>query len=205
MEMWKIGVIGALLAGYVGYSTLQNQPLEPQAGPEPQNQATPPNEPPRVDPATLVGTKVKPWSIPAGQWMNSDRPLTPKDLQGKVTLLEFWRTGCSHCEEAAPFMNGLAKRYGPKLQIITFQSPGLLSPLNEETDWKKVQDWAKERGIAYPVAFDAGRKLKNQYQVPTYPFLMVADRTGTIRFAQTGHTEEKARALVEALESEMAK
>ena len=209
METWKGAAIGAMAAAFIGYAAMQNRPL--QSSPpgvtdgtgttlvgsgEPMPTATP-------DPAltALIGTEPIKWSFPASAWANVKKPLAPADLKGKVTLLEFWRMGCSHCEEAVPFMNALRNSYGSKLQIITFQSPGnLTDPQNMENSWPEVQKWMKQMGVAYPVAFDEGRKLKNQYPTKYYPFVLLVGPDGKIVYTHTGHTPEKAMALSRAID-----
>ncbi len=201
MEPWKGAAIGAMLLLIVGYGVVQNRPLQDgTAGADavPGAKAT---ETPDPTLTAWIGKEPLPWSFPAQSWVNTPRPLTPTDLKGKITLIEFWRRGCSHCEDAVPFMNTLKSHFGPKLQIITFQSPGVIDdPENPENSWPQVKDWIKAHNIQYPVAFDEGRKLKNQYQVALYPFVMVVNRQGKIVYDHTGHTSEKARALGDELQ-----
>jgi thiol-disulfide isomerase/thioredoxin len=204
MEKWKIAGILAMLVAAVGYTSLQNRASEnptgtatPASGTSSEGaraaQATPARDPKLQ---ALIGTSPRPWNLPASAWANTSKPLTLADTKGKVTLLEFWRSGCSHCEDAVPFMNAMSQAFKGRLQIITFQSPGdLKNPLNEENSWPKVQSWIKDHNVTYPVAFDAGRKLKDSYGIPKYPFLMLVNKQGKIVYATTGHTPQKAAEL----------
>lgn len=203
MEKWKIAVIVFLLAGFGGFQALQqngnSSPADAQSTPTP----TPTMEPKL---AALIGTPARPWKIPAKLWMNTSRPLTPADLKGHITLIEFFRIGCSHCEDAVPFLSQVWKMMAPRqLKIISFQSPGdLTDPQNPERNWKMVQQWVKSHGITYPVAFDADRKIKTPYDVPLYPMMLVVDKKGNIIHAQTGHDSSKEQQLVQVLRSALS-
>ena len=207
MEKWKIGVIVLLLAGFAGFAATQNKP--PIAGTQktPTPEAGQPASKSTLDPAIapLIGTAPPTWNIPANLWTNTKKPLTPADLKGKVTLIEFFRIGCPHCADAAPVIESMQREYVPHgLQIITFQSPGVLDdPTNPELNWNSVKGWLKTQGATYPAAFDTGRTLKNKTGVTTYPLSLVIGRDGKIVYGQTGHTPEKAQALAAKIEDTM--
>jgi thiol-disulfide isomerase/thioredoxin len=204
MEPWKGVTIGALLVAIVGYGVLQNRPAT-EAPTDTQNsvQATPT---PNAALDAWLGKSPLPWSFAASQWANTPRPLTPADIKGKVTLMEFWRMGCPHCEDAVPFLNAIHKNYGKRLQMVTFQSPGVIDdPENPENSWPKVKEWMAERAVSYPVAFDEGRKLKDQYNVMLYPQVMLIDAKGKIVYVHTGHTAEKERDLMQKLQKLIGK
>jgi len=57
------------------------------------------------------------------EWLNS-KPLTEKDLLGKVTLVDFWTYDCWNCYRSFPWLHGVEKQYKPKgFQIIGIHSP----------------------------------------------------------------------------------
>src|SRR4051794_25750351 len=151
MDKWKIGVIALLLCALVGYGVTQNQgnsgDTKPQESPEghddtaptttasPQAQSTPPL-------AAQAAAALRPlmnhpapgWMIKPEYWANTPKPLTLKDIKGHVTLLEFWRSTCPHCEQATPFMKRIYELYSQLgLKVITFHSSSPNVP--EENDW----------------------------------------------------------------------
>jgi thiol-disulfide isomerase/thioredoxin len=198
MEKWKIGVIIVLLAGVVGFGMFQSRAPEPV---EPEVQSTPSTGLPAA-----TGQQPIAWDIPKALWANTAQPIKLDDLKGHVTVLEFWRSECSHCREAVPFMNQLHQRYKDKgVKIVTFQSPGQLTSDNPENSWETVKSFIKANQISYPVAFDTERKLKDQYTkkfgVDLYPFALVLDKKGVIRFAKTGFDTDKARQIVSMVET----
>jgi thiol-disulfide isomerase/thioredoxin len=125
------------------------------------------------------------------------------ELKGKIALIEFWRADCSHCQEAAPFMESLYKKYSPQgLKVVTFHSPSTGSgPETHEGNWSQVQKTMKEWGITYPVAFDEGAEVFKKYNGARYPTVIILNREGEIEYLETGHTPEKEKSLIAAIEA----
>ena len=212
MEKWKIGVIAVLLLGLVGYGVIQQQPAKSVDVNADANAATPDGTaaPEANKAAEFIGQELGGAKIPAwpkvGPWENTKRPVTLDSLKGKPALIEFFRIKCSHCQEAAPFLEVLYKRYQPRgLKMVAIQSPGDYKDVtNEETQWPKVQDFIKAGGLTYPVGMDKDsdyfqKVLKGQY----YPTTMIADKNGKVVYAQTGHDTEKAIKLAVELEKQL--
>jgi thiol-disulfide isomerase/thioredoxin len=207
MDTWKIVVIVLLLGGLGGYGFYQ------------QNAASaPPEAPIREQPETpsegkinkLKGKTVPAWNFAKQNWVNTPAPVAPSQLKGKVTLMEFWRIGCSHCEEAAPHMEKLFKEYSPRgVKFVAIHSPGAPDEAgdpNPENNWGTVKQKIKEWGITYPVAFDEGGKLfQNTYGGETYPTLIILDRHGIVRHISTGYTAQKEVQIRQVLETELKK
>lgn len=204
MEKWKIAVIALLLGVLGGYGFMQNRsPSAAQDATNGANGAMPTPVPTAVV-AKFIGQTLPSWDFPASQWANTPKPIAPADLQGHVTLVEFWRSECPHCQEAAPFLEKLNEKYKSRgFQIVSFQSPGMADdPGNPENDWTKVQGKMQELGIKYPVAFDKGGTFfKTQLGGTTYPTLFVLDKQGIVRYANTGYTtlNEPGRAKIKAM------
>lgn len=197
MEKWKITTIAALLLGLLGFGIFQqNQP--PQALPTPG--MTPAATP---LPSPFLGKTLPPWNFKT--WNSKPVPLA--SLGGKPAFIEIFRTGCSHCQDAAPFLAALEKRYRPRgLKMVSIQSPGdYKDSLNPENSWAEVKTWLAERKIESPVAFDEGSKyfqgtVKKQIlggddKQLLYPTMLFTDKTGKVDFGQTGFDMAKAITL----------
>lgn len=205
MEKWKIALSLALIAGFgvfqwfgTGKDSGENSD-KPVTENRTQTAEKTPTPLPQL--VALKGKTPIEWSIPKDLWLNSDKPIVLSDLKGSVAVIEFWRTECSHCQEAVPFMNQIYWRYKSRgLKVVTFQSPGELKGTNPEMHWQSVKEFAQKNSITYPVAFDTERKLKNKYKVDWYPLILVTDRSGHIQLAQSGHTPEKTRELAQTIE-----
>jgi len=66
------------------------------------------------------------------------------DYHGKVVLLNFWATWCPPCKEEMPWFVDLQQRYGAQgLQVIGVAM--------DDSDQKKIESFAKQLGVNYPV------------------------------------------------------
>lgn len=207
MDKWKIGVIILLLVGIGFYGFYQNNPPSAASTSEAKENSdgkNPPPAPPDVQNSSLLHKPAIDWDIAPEYWVNTPRPITLKDLKGSVTLLEFWRANCIHCQQAAPFMSQLYTHWHPNgLKMVAFQSPGQPNSDNLENDWQQVQGKIKEWKLPYPVAFDKDRLLFNKYHGNLYPMVIVLDKAGNVVFFQTGHDEAKGRALMRFLSQQL--
>ena len=128
------------------------------------------------------------------QWVNTPSPVNLSSLKGKPVFLEVFRTQCSHCNEAAPFLVQLHARYKPRgVQFVAVQSPGdYKDPENPENDWKLVQSWLKQRGYTWPVGFDAQSAwFQGKFgKGVSYPSMYLIDSSGKVVFYQSGHSAQ---------------
>jgi len=66
---------------------------------------------------------IAPEIIPGGVWLNS-KPLTMKELRGKVVLIDFWTYTCINCQRTFPYLKEWYKKYKDNgLVIIGVHSP----------------------------------------------------------------------------------
>jgi len=203
MEKWKIIIIMLLLGSLGGYGFYQSQSAQP---PQPDPAKTEAQATPAPDPSNQewIGKTPPAWDTnKIKDWTNS-KPMKLSDLKGSVAVIEFWRANCSHCEEAAPFLNAMYQQFKPHgLKMVSFQSPAptnVNDPSSVEGNWSKVLGFVRAHKLTYPVAFDRdGTLFMKDYKGTLYPTIMVLDKQGIIRYRQTGHDARKAAALQEFL------
>ena len=69
-------------------------------------------------PSRFAG-KVNAPEFPAStEWLNTDRPLSMKDLRGKLVLLDFWTFCCINCLHILPQLRKLERKYDRQLVVI---------------------------------------------------------------------------------------
>ena len=214
MEKWKIGVIAVLLLGLVGYGVSQqksndastdNSLIDNVVGADATVESGQPNSENKA--ASFIGQEWGSASLPAwsqlGPWENTQQPTTVASLKGQPSLVEFFRIKCSHCQDAAPFMEALYKRYQPRgLKMVAVQTPGdYKDKTNAETMWPSVQAWIKAAKLTYPIAMDKDSQYFQQTIKGTYyPTTIIADANGKIVHAQTGHDIQKTITLAVEIE-----
>ncbi len=117
-----------------------------------------------------------------GPWINS-KPLSMKDLKGKVVVIDFWTYSCINCIRSIPYVRAWDERYRDDgLVVIGVHAPEFAFERNAENVMQAVQDF----GIRYPVALDndyvAWKALKNNYWPAHYFF----DAQGRQRYHHFG-------------------
>ena len=110
-------------------------------------------------------------------WLNSAGPLSiPRDLKGKVVLLDFWTLCCINCIHIMPDLAKLEKKYPNELVVIGVHSP----KFDNEKDTKSIRKAVLRYEIAHPVVNDADRKIWDRYGIQSWPSMAVIDPEGKI-------------------------
>ena len=145
----------------------------------------------------LIGTKAP--GLSGLTWLNSE-PLTMKELRGSVVLVRFWLVGCPFCENTAPSLVELDRKYNEsELTVI-----GIHHPKSERTmDEKLVMKVARQFGYDFPIAQDEDWEVINRYWLgdkkrsyTSSTFLI--DKKGIIRLVHDGGEFYKSADNVEA-------
>ncbi len=130
-------------------------------------------------------------------WVNS-KPLTTKELRGKVVLVDFWTYSCINCLRTLPHLNAWYSAYHKDgLEIVGVHTPEFAF----EHVVSNVRKATRELGVRYPVAIDDGAKTWDAYQNSAWPTEYLVDRRGRIREIKEGEgnysgTEMKIRQLL---------
>lgn len=120
--------------------------------------------------------------LASGSWINS-QPLTLKQLQGRVVLIEFWTFACYNCRNTLPFVKRWHQRYSDNgLTIIGVHSP----ELEEESNFENVSREVASLGITYPVVTDNDFTNWRAYDVRAWPTVFILDKHGKIRWKHVG-------------------
>src|ERR1700734_503016 len=83
-------------------------------------------------------------------WINS-KPLTAKELKGKVVLVDFWDYSCINCIRAVPYVRAWAEKYKDSgLVVIGVHTPEFAF----EKQLPNVRQAVKDLHVDYPVAVD---------------------------------------------------
>lgn len=132
----------------------------------------------------------------AGGWLNTTRPLTVDDMQGRLVLLDFWTYGCINCMQVIPDLETLETMFGDQLLVIGVHS----AKFEGEKGNDRILDAAKRFGLKHPVINDSDYAIWKSYKVKAWPTLILLGPDGRElnRFVGEGHLEEMKTAIAKA-------
>ena len=133
---------------------------------------------PREVPSPLVGKPAPDFSLP--QLHESDKVFSPKDLAGKVWLLNFWASWCNGCKEEHPVLMQMAKSGAVPIYGVDYKDTR-----------QEALAWLARWGNPYPlVAVDEAGRVGINYGVYGVPETYVIDKAGRIRYKQIGPVDQ---------------
>jgi cytochrome c biogenesis protein CcmG/thiol:disulfide interchange protein DsbE len=136
------------------------------------------------------GSTVAQTGQPAPNWTqptSTGSKLTLSSLRGKAVYLNFFATWCPPCNEEAPDINALQKKYASQgLQVVG---------VDELEDAKKAAQFVHKYGLIYPAVVDGDGTLQTQYNVNGLPVHVFITRSGIIKKIFAG---EMSKAQIES-------
>ena len=97
---------------------------------------------------------------------------TLSEQKGKVVLLNFWATWCGPCVGEMPAFERLKEHYGDDVSILA---------VNSMEDEATVNQFIKEKGYTFPIAYDTDGELGEKYPTDGIPYTLVIDAEGIIK------------------------
>jgi len=131
---------------------------------------------------TSVGRVRAPELRGSGGWINTEHPLTLRDLRGRVVVLDFWTFCCINCLRVIEELRPLEERFGDRLVVIGVHSP----KFPHESDHAAVARAVARHRIDHPVLDDPELATWQQYGVRAWPTLVVIDPDGYVVASASG-------------------
>lgn len=108
-------------------------------------------------------------------WINTGgKEIKPEDLRGKFVLLDFWTYCCINCMHILPELKKLEHEYPNELVVIGVHS----AKFDNERDSKNITDAVLRYEIEHPVANDSKMAIWNEFNVQSWPSLVLIDPDG---------------------------
>jgi len=123
-----------------------------------------------------AGTVVAPELTGGLGWLNTDRPLSLKELRGKVVLLDFWTFCCINCMHVFPDLKKLEAKYAKELVVIGVHS----AKFGNERDSNNIRQAVLRYGIEHPVVNDGDFQIWQRYRIQSWPTLVLIDPAGRL-------------------------
>ncbi len=117
------------------------------------------------------------------KWLNTNKPLSIKDLKGKVVLVDFWTYTCINCIRTLPHVTSWYQKYKDKgFVVIGVHTPEF--QFEHETD--NIENAIKMYNIHYPVAQDNNYATWTNYNNEYWPAEYLIDVNGNVRRTHFG-------------------
>ena len=130
---------------------------------------------PREVPSPLIGKPAPLFEVP--QLEAPEKTFSPKEMLGKVWLLNVWASWCVSCRDEHPI-------------LVAYSKKGNIPPVIG-LDYKDQRAdggrWLAQFGNPYQLsAFDADGRIGIDYGVYSVPETYLIDKAGVIRYKQIG-------------------
>ena len=149
---------------------------------------------PRDVPSPLVGKPAPSFSLP--RLHAPEQQFSPKEMLGKVWMLNVWASWCVSCRQEHPLLVELARRQTVPLVGLNYKEvrgDGAIDMDKVAPDSEKgmvlqrAADWLAKHGDPYTLSvLDIDGRVGIDYGVYGVPETYVIDKTGIIRMKQTG-------------------
>ncbi len=171
------GRVGAWLrAGLISALMAMGCAARADGAPEPRSAVSGTNAP-----AVKVGDT---FPDPAGFGVEGE---LPRDLKGKVVIIDFWASWCGPCQESFPLMEDLYRRY---------RSEGLVVlAVNVDESRSAMRTFLADNPVSFPVVRDVKRRLVARVNVTSMPTSFLLDRDGVVRFMHPGYKGHETKRL----------
>jgi thiol-disulfide isomerase/thioredoxin len=115
--------------------------------------------------------------FPAGDpWLNTDHPLTIKELKGKIVLLDFWTYCCINCMHVIPDLKRLEEKYKDSLVVIGVHS----AKFKTEKDTDNIREAILRYEVHHPVINDSDFKVWSGYGIQAWPSFALINPEGKV-------------------------
>lgn len=137
------------------------------------------------------------------KWLNTEKPLSIKELKGKVVLVDFWTYTCINCIRTLPFVTRWYDKYKDQgFVVVGVHTPEFLF----EQDTKNVENAIAMFHINYPVGQDNDYRTWNNFNNQYWPAEYLVDANGKVRRVHFGEGEyDKTEEAIQTLLKEAGK
>ena len=150
---------------------------------------------PREVPSPFINKPAPAFTLP--QLQDPKKQFSPKDMQGKVWLLNVWSSWCVSCKEEHPVLMALAQQNIVPILGLDYK--------DKQAD---AENWLARGGNPYVLsAADVEGRVGIDYGVYGVPETYVIDKKGVIRYKEIGpvnpqNLQEKILPMVAQLQKE---
>jgi thiol-disulfide isomerase/thioredoxin len=160
-----------------------------------------------------------------GDFALNGRPVSLRDLRGKVVLLDFWAVWCGPCIASFPHMRDWHKTYhdqGLEIVGLTMYNyefkrnigfdqangrPKAIESATRDTECDMLRQFAAHHRLNYRLLVlprDEWQAAVRAYRVQGVPTVVLIDRRGLVQMVRFGSGQANAKALEEEMKKLLA-
>lgn len=126
--------------------------------------------------------------------------VTPKSLEGKVAVLDFWATWCGPCRMTLPLLEKVYQQYkdNDKVAFLAVSVDEM-----SVTD-QQLRDMFSELKVNVPIGRDPEQHVGRSFQTMQIPTIFLLGSTGLVQYAESGGPADMDVALAGRLEELLA-
>lgn len=122
--------------------------------------------------------------------LSSGDPIKSRDLEGKITLLNFTSVNCGYCIKAHEVLKRIDERYkGAKLSVIS------VFPIDKLNN---INNLVTKSNIKHSIIYNAAQMQKD-YLVTGFPTLFLVNQSGKIEYTSIGFSDNLEAELSNAI------
>ena len=125
--------------------------------------------------------------------MNDGTVVTETSLKGNVSVLMFFHTSCSDCQQELPVVQSLFEQYTSKGVNFTL--------ISRECSREEIESYWKNNALNLPYSVQNDRTVYNLFASSRIPRIYISDENGTVRYIFTDDPVVSYDDLKSAVES----
>jgi len=114
------------------------------------------------------------------------------DHRGDIVLINFWATWCGPCRQEIPLLMELQEKFKNDRFVVL--------GITIDTNHREVEQFLHDMLVTYPILFDEGQVLSEQFEVKAMPSSFILDRDGIIRFEHIGFKPNYAELYIQEIQ-----
>ena len=112
-----------------------------------------------------------------------------QNIEGKLTLVNFWATWCMPCRAEMKKLKKIQKKYEDKgLQVVCIS-------VDDPKTVSKVKSFIKTNRYKYTVLLDTNNEVMRLYQVTNPPYTFLVNEKGELVYTHSGYRKGDEKIL----------
>ena len=136
---------------------------------------------------TLVGKQAPDFVLKGLDGTN----LRLSEFRGQVVLVNFWARWAGDSRQEMPALDRINSTYSRAGLVVL--------GVSVDEDLRRASEFAGSMKVSYPILFDTGADVGRDYLLQKMPMTILVDRSGVVRYSNTGFKRGDERAYLDQI------